>query len=80
MREVRRDEGNPAANAAPDPAAQQGDQLKLPRLHEAVFFMADPVQMIFTSSVEGPGPAGVDPLAAQRATDVAEFEDELAKS
>jgi hypothetical protein len=44
-------------------AEQQGDAVELPWLHEAVFFMATPVQMIFTSSVEGPGPAVVDPQA-----------------
>ena len=61
-------------DSAPDPAAQQNEAVKLPRLHEAVFFVSEPVRMIFTSSVEGPGPAVVDPLAAQRAADVAALE------
>jgi len=54
-------------DSAPDPAAQQNEAGKLPRLHEAVFFVSEPVRMIFTNSVEGPGPAVVDPLAAWRA-------------
>lgn len=66
------------SHQTPD-SAGHGDPVELPRLNEAVFFMSAPVQMIFASSVEGPGPAMVDPLAAQRAAYVAALEEELAE-
>jgi hypothetical protein len=47
-------------------SAGEGDPVEQPRrLNEAAFFMSTPTRMIFASSVEGPGPAVVDPLAVK---------------